>query len=170
MDNKKQSENGRETEGNTFQGKKTHLPDEIWGNFYFHIFAHIHKIFDCSTFSPFPNLTDRPKLSAGMTTATLCTYGSFHLRTQSTQVNITIQLKRNRKSKFFKKTKIELWLDLATTVKLSTFRNSFLIHPRQQLECFQDQKASLTLPKWMQGSSDVGSITRSLAPRCPCCL
>lgn len=58
MDNKKQSENGRETEGNTFQGKKTHLPDEIWGNFYFHIFAHIHKIFDCSTFSPFPNLTD----------------------------------------------------------------------------------------------------------------
>ena len=112
----------------------------------------------------------RPKLSTGTTTATLCTYGSFHLGTQSTQVNITIQLKRNRKSKIFKKTKIELWLDLATTVKLSTFRNSFLIHPRQQLECFQDQKASLISPKWMQGSSDVGSITRSLAPRCPCCL
>lgn len=29
-----------------------------------------------------------------------------------------------------------------------TSRSSFLIHSRQQLECFQDQKASLTLPRW----------------------
>lgn len=70
---------------------------------------------------------------------------------------------------FFKTKKTELWLDWATTVKLPTFRNSFLIHPRLQLDCFQDQKLGSVIAPGERRAAGMwgvpGSVRTLLAPR-----